>query len=77
MTSPRSSSNLLVFYLPCILTSAHHRLSHPPQTLDELGDSLSLLEQLQNDLAKIEARFPPLHEQFANLYFTLPLPITD
>ena len=44
-----------------------YRLSKPPQTLDELGDSLLLLEQLQTDLSKIEARFPPLHEQFAIL----------
>ncbi|XP_070548828.1 dynein axonemal heavy chain 2-like [Ptychodera flava] len=43
------------------------RLSKPPQTLDELCDSLTLLEMLQNDLTKIEARFPPLHEQFAIL----------
>ena len=50
-------------------------MSHPPQTLDELGDSLSLLEQLQNDLAKIEARFPPLHEQFAILEkYDVPIP---
>ncbi|XP_077988088.1 dynein axonemal heavy chain 2-like [Glandiceps talaboti] len=43
------------------------KLSKPPQTLDELGDSLNLLETLQNDQSKIEARFPPLHEQFSIL----------
>jgi hypothetical protein len=35
--------------------------------LDQLGESLTLLEQLQTDLSKIEARFPPLHQQFAIL----------
>ena len=43
------------------------RLTTPPETLDQLGESLSLLEQLQTDLSKIEARFPPLHQQFAIL----------
>ncbi|XP_048588102.1 dynein axonemal heavy chain 2 isoform X2 [Nematostella vectensis] len=43
------------------------KLSAPPETLDELGDSLSLLEQLQNDLPNIEAKFAPLHQQFAIL----------
>ena len=40
------------------------RLSVPPQTLDELGDSLMLLEKMQTDLKDTEARFAPLHEQF-------------
>lgn len=44
-----------------------HRLSAPPETLDQLGDSLALLEQLQQDLPNIEAKFPPLHQQFAIL----------
>ncbi|XP_033636218.1 dynein heavy chain 2, axonemal-like isoform X2 [Asterias rubens] len=53
--------------LHCFLCDNKDKLSKPPQTLDELGDSLLLLEQLQTDLSKIEARFPPLHEQFAIL----------
>lgn len=44
-----------------------NRLSAPPETLDQLGESLSLLEQLQQDLSNIEAKFPPLHQQFAIL----------
>ena len=45
----------------------YNRLSAPPETLDQLGDSLALLEQLQQDLSNIEAKFPPLHQQFAIL----------
>ncbi|XP_066267393.1 dynein axonemal heavy chain 2-like isoform X1 [Branchiostoma lanceolatum] len=43
------------------------KVSKHPQTLDELGDGLQLLEHLQNEVPNIEARFPPLHEQFAIL----------
>lgn len=43
------------------------KLSAPPETLDQLGESLTLLEQLQQDLPNIEAKFPPLHQQFAIL----------
>ncbi|XP_071375886.1 dynein axonemal heavy chain 2, partial [Centroberyx affinis] len=43
------------------------RLSQPPQTLVELGESLKLLETIQGDLAKTEAQIPPIHEQFAIL----------
>ncbi len=41
------------------------RVSRPPQTLDELGDSLNLWEQLNNDQPNIEAKFHPLYDQFA------------
>lgn len=50
------------FFLHCL-----NRLSAPPETLDQLGNSLALLEQLQQDLSNIEAKFPPLHQQFAIL----------
>ncbi len=40
-------------------------MSRPPQTLDELGDSLNLWEQLNNDQPNIEAKFHPLYDQFA------------
>uniref|UniRef100_A0A4W5S1A9 Uncharacterized protein n=1 Tax=Hucho hucho TaxID=62062 RepID=A0A4W5S1A9_9TELE len=43
------------------------RLSQPPQSLVELGESLKLLETLQGDLQKIESQIPPIHEQFAIL----------
>ena len=40
------------------------RLSTPPESLDNLGESLSLLEKLQRDIPSIEAQFEPLHDQF-------------
>ncbi|KAK1153304.1 dynein heavy chain 2, axonemal [Acipenser oxyrinchus oxyrinchus] len=43
------------------------KVSRPPQTLVELGVSLKLLETLQSELSKTEARIPPIHEQFAIL----------
>uniref|UniRef100_A0A8C8XZF1 Dynein axonemal heavy chain 2 n=1 Tax=Panthera leo TaxID=9689 RepID=A0A8C8XZF1_PANLE len=43
------------------------KISHPPQTLEELGVSLQLLETLQHDLSGLEAQIPPIHEQFAIL----------
>ncbi|XP_064181287.1 dynein axonemal heavy chain 2 [Anguilla rostrata] len=43
------------------------RLSRPPQTLVELGDSLKLLEVLQGDLSKLESQIPPIQEQFTIL----------
>ncbi|XP_042320298.1 dynein axonemal heavy chain 2-like [Sceloporus undulatus] len=42
-------------------------VSRPPQTLEELSRSLQLHETLQNELPKIEAQIPPIHEQFAIL----------
>ena len=38
-------------------------MSKPPQTLDELGESLALWEQLDQDQPKIEAKFQPLNDQ--------------
>ncbi|XP_030635110.1 dynein heavy chain 2, axonemal [Chanos chanos] len=43
------------------------RLSKPPQTLEELVESLKLLETLQADMSKTESQIPPIHEQFAIL----------
>ncbi|XP_053425882.1 dynein axonemal heavy chain 2 isoform X8 [Nycticebus coucang] len=43
------------------------KISHPPQTLEELGVSLQLMETLQHDLHSLEAQIPPIHEQFAIL----------
>ena len=39
-------------------------LRKPPDNLDELSTSISLLEDLQADLSNTEAKIPPLHEQF-------------
>ncbi|XP_006151956.1 dynein heavy chain 2, axonemal [Tupaia chinensis] len=43
------------------------KISHPPQTLEELGVSLQLMETLQHDLPNLETQIPPIHEQFAIL----------
>uniref|UniRef100_A0A8C8SM12 Dynein axonemal heavy chain 2 n=1 Tax=Pelusios castaneus TaxID=367368 RepID=A0A8C8SM12_9SAUR len=42
-------------------------VSRPPQTLEELGQSLQLLDTLQHELPKLEGQIPPIHEQFAIL----------
>jgi dynein heavy chain len=39
-------------------------VSKPPQTLDELGNSLNLWEKLNYGLSETEAKFPPLQDQF-------------
>uniref|UniRef100_A0A2K5ICV1 Dynein axonemal heavy chain 2 n=1 Tax=Colobus angolensis palliatus TaxID=336983 RepID=A0A2K5ICV1_COLAP len=43
------------------------KISRPPQTLEELGVSLQLMDALQHDLANLETQIPPIHEQFAIL----------
>ncbi|KAB1265174.1 Dynein heavy chain 2; axonemal, partial [Camelus dromedarius] len=43
------------------------KISCPPQTLEELGVSLQLMDTLQHDLPNLEAQIPPIHEQFAIL----------
>ncbi|XP_062849650.1 dynein axonemal heavy chain 2 [Trichomycterus rosablanca] len=53
--------------LHCFMHDNAQRISQPPQTLVELGESLKLLESLQGELTKIESQIPPIHEQFANL----------
>uniref|UniRef100_F6YZ23 Dynein axonemal heavy chain 2 n=1 Tax=Monodelphis domestica TaxID=13616 RepID=F6YZ23_MONDO len=49
------------------LTENSTKISHPPQTLEELGFSLNLMETLQHDMTTMEAQIPPIHEQFAIL----------
>ena len=41
-----------------------YRLSTPPLTLDALGDSIRLLEQMQNQVPQVERQFEPLQDQF-------------
>ncbi|KAJ8389320.1 hypothetical protein AAFF_G00121850 [Aldrovandia affinis] len=53
--------------LHCFLRDNSHRLSQPPQTLVDLGESLKLLETLQGDLVKLENQIPPIQEQFTIL----------
>ncbi|KNC97489.1 uncharacterized protein SPPG_07404 [Spizellomyces punctatus DAOM BR117] len=40
------------------------RLRSPPKNLDQLGESLNLLSQLQTALPSIEAQFGPIREQY-------------
>ena len=51
-----SSVFLFFFFTP--------RLSTPPSTLDDLGDSIRLLEQMQNQVPQVERQFEPLQDQF-------------
>ncbi|XP_037663926.1 dynein heavy chain 2, axonemal isoform X2 [Choloepus didactylus] len=43
------------------------KISRPPQTLEELGVSLQLMDTLQHDLPSLETQIPPIHEQFTIL----------
>ncbi|XP_062072422.1 dynein axonemal heavy chain 2 isoform X1 [Lepus europaeus] len=51
------------------------KISRPPQTLEELGVSLQLMDTLQHDLPNLESQIPPIHEQFAILEkYEVPVP---
>ncbi|NP_001406856.1 dynein axonemal heavy chain 2 isoform 1 [Mus musculus] len=53
------------------------KISHPPQTLEELGVSLQLMDTLQHDLPNLETQIPPIHEQFTILEkYEVPVPDT-
>lgn len=41
-----------------------HRLSTPPDSLDQLGDSIDLLDRVQNDLQQTASQFEPIQDQF-------------
>uniref|UniRef100_A0A8C6W7X2 Dynein axonemal heavy chain 2 n=1 Tax=Nannospalax galili TaxID=1026970 RepID=A0A8C6W7X2_NANGA len=43
------------------------KINCPPQTLEELGVSLQLMDTLQHNLPSLETQIPPIHEQFAIL----------
>ncbi|XP_066578473.1 dynein axonemal heavy chain 2 [Amia ocellicauda] len=53
--------------LTAFLRDSAARVSRPPQTLAELGESLKLLETLQAELPRLQGQIPPLHEQFSIL----------
>ncbi|WAR21987.1 DYH2-like protein [Mya arenaria] len=53
--------------LHAFLKDNAENVSKPPQTLDELGSSLELWESLNTGRPQTEAKFPPLHDQFAIL----------
>lgn len=42
-------------------------MAQPPQTLDDLGESLQLWDKLSSELPRIEEKFGPLYEQFVIL----------
>ena len=48
------------FLCTCTCTCVCHRLKAPPETLDQLGDSLRLLDQLQGEMVATENEFEPL-----------------
>ncbi|CAH6786111.1 Dnah2 [Phodopus roborovskii] len=51
------------------------KISRPPQTLEELGVSLQLMDTLQHDLPSLETQIPPIHEQFTILEkYEVPVP---
>ena len=56
--------------------SPSYRLRSPPETLDDLGNSLGLLEHLQTDIPKLEAQFEPLNDQF-NILHKYEVPVPD
>ena len=50
-------------------------MSNPPQTLDELGESLNLWDSLNGDKPIIEAKFQPLYDQFTIMEkYEVPIP---
>ncbi|GCB75014.1 hypothetical protein scyTo_0020306, partial [Scyliorhinus torazame] len=46
------------------LENSRDKVTHIPLTLEQLTSGVQLLEQLQNELPKTEARITPIHEQF-------------
>ncbi|CAH8498261.1 unnamed protein product [Heterobilharzia americana] len=49
------------------MNDVKERILRPPQNLNELGDSIHLLEQILSEQNEIQAKFAPLEEQFAIL----------
>ena len=43
------------------------KLKTPPQNIDQLSESLTILAQLQAEVSSIEAQFQPIHDQYAIL----------
>ncbi|XP_062904770.1 dynein axonemal heavy chain 2 [Mobula hypostoma] len=60
------ASNVLMDLLG-FLEENRKKVSHVPQNLEELTSGIQLLEVLQSELPKMEARIPPIHEQFSIL----------
>ncbi|OON14263.1 ATPase family protein [Opisthorchis viverrini] len=49
------------------IETSSERISKPPQNLDELSESIQLLERILTEQHDIQAKFGPLEEQFAIL----------
>ncbi|CAH8511548.1 unnamed protein product [Schistosoma rodhaini] len=49
------------------MNDVQERILRPPLNLDELGDSIQLLDQILSEQIEIQAKFGPLEEQFAIL----------
>ncbi|XP_069776189.1 dynein axonemal heavy chain 2 isoform X3 [Narcine bancroftii] len=60
------ASNMLIDLLK-FLNENRTKVGHIPQNLEELTSGIYLLEMLQNELPKTEARIPPIHEEFSIL----------
>jgi dynein heavy chain len=56
-----------LFAFTAFLEDKRSRLSASPETLDHLGDSLSLLEEMQVKVPELEQQLDPLHAQFVVL----------
>ncbi|KAF6017599.1 hypothetical protein EB796_024080 [Bugula neritina] len=57
------------------LTNMATKVSQPPQTLDELGESLDLWSKLDTGKPETEAKFAPLYDQFSILgKYDVPVP---
>ncbi|XP_032872211.1 dynein heavy chain 2, axonemal [Amblyraja radiata] len=60
------ASNMLMDLLE-FLNDNKIKISRVPQNLEELSAGMQLLESLQTELPKTEARIPPIHDQFSIL----------
>nr|XP_039250408.1 dynein heavy chain 2, axonemal-like [Styela clava] len=61
--------------LTTFLKTNAEKVSQPPKTLDELGDSLDLWEKLNSERTKTESKIQPIHEQFGILEkYEVPVP---
>jgi len=50
--------------LHLLFHTSFSRLNTPPKTLDDLSNSINLLETLKLDMPKTEQQFEPIHDQF-------------
>ena len=58
------STPLNIHFTHTHIFQSQHRLSTTPTTLDDLGESLDLLDKLQREMSSKDKEFEPLHDQF-------------